>query len=86
MLKLITANHWIRETFPEGGVGARTVEKWVRNGVIHGKIINGKVFVDADRTALLLDNHTVINTHQAEAKPTESTDLVAQIVNRARAA
>ena len=86
MAKLITCKSWIAETFPEGGVGIRTVEEWILKGVIHGKIIGGKVFVDADKTALLIDCNTVISAQQTQLKISESSDLVSQIVAGAQRA
>jgi len=80
MLKLITAQRWLKEVFPEGGVGIKTVEAWVRDGTIFGRIIGKKVFVDADRTALLLDQHTVLSPGQAEGCVTDSGDPVDLIV------
>jgi hypothetical protein len=84
MLRLITAHHWIRETFPEGGVGLRTVEAWIKSGAIHGRIIDGKIFVEPNKTALLLDLHTVLLPQQTDSRVSSTNDLVDQIVAGAR--
>lgn len=60
MKRLIRASKWMKEVFPEGGVGIVTVEGWVRNQIIPGAIIDGTIFVDADRAALLLENNVVL--------------------------
>ncbi|NIB44856.1 hypothetical protein HBA55_35070 [Pseudomaricurvus alkylphenolicus] len=89
MLKLITAQQWIREVFPEGGVGPRTVEKWIRTKVIHGRIIGGKLFVDPDRTAVLLESNTEIEADDAtDPEPPEPTpqDDFQALLDKARAA
>ncbi len=83
-MRLITATSWICEVFPEGGVGSRTVEKWIRNRVIYGKVIDGRVFVDADRTLLLLESNTVVNRHQIDCGSISSDEAVARIVEGAR--
>jgi len=85
-MKLIPAQRWTTETFPEGGVGPKTVEKWIKQGVIYGRIIGTKVFVDADRTALLLDQHTNIQPKQVQTQASDSTNPVDQIVAAALAA
>ncbi len=50
--------------------------------IIPGNIIDGKVFVDADKTALLLEAHTVLETPQNDIDTTTPTNAtVAKIVH-----
>ncbi len=75
---LIPARKWIRETF-ESGVSTKRVRKWVEKGLIPGIVIDDLVFVYADRAAILLDTHTVLDTTQTEP-PESGTAKIASIV------
>lgn len=78
--KLVRASAWIKEVFPEGGVGTAKVKRWVLDRVIVGAIIDGEAFVDADRTALLLENSVELTPAAVDARATVGNAVVAHIV------
>lgn len=50
---LVKARRWIRESFEEGSRPAlREVRRWVEIEAVPGKVIDGEVYVDADRFAV----------------------------------
>ena len=54
---LIKGRLWIRGTFEQGSrPSLDEVRSWVISGSVPGRIINDRVFVDADRFALNLPN------------------------------
>lgn len=80
-MKLLPARKWIRETF-EGGVGVATVKKWVEKELIPGVVIDGAVFVDADKAALLLETSTTLKPENPR-KTASGNSKVAQIIQDA---
>lgn len=74
-MKLTPATRWIKETF-EAGVSTSTVRAWVENKIIPGVIIDEKIFVDADRAAVLLDTCTRIQRpNEPQHTPTGNSKI-----------
>ena len=48
-MKLIKADLWRKEQFADGSQPClRTVKRWFVKGKLNGKLIEGKLFIDAD--------------------------------------
>ena len=52
-MRLVRATSWAKETFALGSRPTKdTIVGWIRGGVVPGKIIDGPVYVDAEKFAL----------------------------------